>query len=267
MTTNKNIDDDMMRRLRRLEEATERGNSKAEAAADISGTLYGRLKTAFTTAAAIGKGILAYTGPVGTALLWAGGKLKDAFMWSAYERENGDFKRDADGALNFSGRRLGKIFAAAMAGVLALNIGAQAVYFHTTQFEELVYTTGKQEITTGEEYQFTGCTSLPCSTEADNGKFYRINSSLLFPTLVYPEEDVYANIPQQDAACHVQGYGVYFRSARFLFKSLDWWQNVYSVECRPYTEAEKAQAIGSGNVTPDRPIMERPAPQAPTPGG
>lgn len=270
MTTQKNMDDELIRRLKKLQQDTARGDTKAQDAVDNVGTLYGKLKTAFTTAAAIGRGILEYSGPVGAVLGWTAHKLKDAFMWSAYERENGDFKRNADGSLNFSGKRLSKVFAAAMAGVLALNIAGQAAYFHGTQFEELVYTTGKQEIVTGEEYQFTGCTSLPCSTETDNGKFYKVNSSLLFPTLVYPEEDVYANIPQQDAACYVKGYGVYFRSARFLIKSLDLWQNVYSVQCRPYTEAEKAQAIGSGDVTPDHsieaPARQVPAP-APIPGG
>jgi hypothetical protein len=64
---------------------------------------------------------------------------------------------------------------------------------------------GKQEIETGELYQFGGCTALPCSTATDNGKFYLIESSRYFPTLFCPEENVFANIPQQDGSSRHRG--------------------------------------------------------------
>ena len=85
-----------------------------------------------------------------------------------------------------------------------------AAYFYGTAFDETVYVTGKQEIVTGELYQFGGCTSLPCSTETDNGKFYLIETSLYFPVMYYPEENVFANIPQQDAACQCARLRVVF---------------------------------------------------------
>jgi hypothetical protein len=128
-----------------------------------------------------------------------------------------------------------------------------AIYFYATYFEETVYVTGKQEIETGELYQFGGCTSLPCSTEIDNGKFYLIESSLYFPVMYYPEENVFANIPQQNGACHVEGYGIYFRTLRWLYKSAQLYQHVVDVSCRPYTEDEIRRAVVVGEIVKDSP--------------
>ena len=68
------------------------------------------------------------------------------------------------------------------------------------------------------------------------------------PYLIYPEEDVYANIPQQDGACYAKGYGLYIKELKFMHKSAQWYQKVYNISCRPYTEAEKVEAIQSGAV-------------------
>ncbi|MEH6564719.1 MAG: hypothetical protein V7756_05265 [Halopseudomonas sp.] len=171
------------------------------------------------------------------------------FKWAAYEREDGKVKLQADGRPMYSAKRLSIRLAAFFALAWLLHISLSAVYFYSTTFEELVYTTGKQEIQNGELYQFTGCTSLPCSTALENGKFYQIKESWYFPYLVYPEENVFANIPQQDAACLVKGYGLYFRRLKFIHRGLQWYQNVFSVACRPYTDEEKQRAITSGQVS------------------
>lgn len=160
--------------------------------------------------------------------------------WAAFARENGRFKLDREGRRIVSRARFIKCVAGLVVGAIVLHAAFSAAYFYGTRFEELVYTTGKQEIDPGERYQFTGCTSLPCNTQADNGKYYAIDSSLYFPTLLYPEQNVFANIPQQNAACHVRGYGLYFRSLRWLYKSAQWYQKVYDVSCRPYDELERA---------------------------
>ena len=186
-------------------------------------------------------------------LRWLFGLVIKVFNWAAYEREDGRIKHNADGKPVFSAPRLVKRSAAIVVGLWLAHIVLSATYFYLTKFEELVYTTGKQEITTGELYQFTGCTSLPCSTDMDNGKFYVIAQSWYFPYLMYPEENVYANIPQQDAACLVKGYGVYFRRLKFLHRRMQWYQKVYSVSCRPYTDEEKQIAVDSGIVkTPEQ---------------
>ncbi|MCE2571886.1 hypothetical protein [Motilimonas eburnea] len=169
--------------------------------------------------------------------------IKIGAIWLAYVPDS-----QYPGELTFCARRLGKNSAWIGALGLAVYIAITAAYFYGTQFEELVYTTGKQEIVAGEQYQFTGCTSLPCSTQADNGKYYKVESSHFLPALYYPEEDVYANIPQQDGACLVKGYGFYFRSLRSLYKYFQWYQKAFDVSCRPYTEAEKQLAIGSGEI-------------------
>ena len=165
------------------------------------------------------------------------------FRWAAYRpaRSTGEQPR-------FSLRRLAVCAALTLAGLFALHMLLSAIYFYSTRFEETVYVTGKQEIETGELYQFGGCTSLPCSTQTDNGKFYLIESSLYFPSLFYPEENVFANIPQQDAACHVNGYGIYFRSLRWLYKSAQLYQHVIDVSCRPYTADEIRRAVEFGNI-------------------
>lgn len=186
------------------------------------------------------------------ALWWVVRKLvqlaTSVFNWAAYEREDGKLKLQASGEPIFSSKRLVAHFFGGLAAAWLLHIAFSAIYFHSTTFDELVYTTGKQEIQTGELYQFTGCTSLPCSTALENGKFYQITESWYFPYLVYPEENVFANIPQQDAACLVKGYGLYFRRLKFIHRRLQWYQNVYSVACRPYTDEEKQQAVNSGQV-------------------
>jgi hypothetical protein len=168
-----------------------------------------------------------------------------AVAWAAFARENGTFRLDRNGRRVFSRTRLLKSLVALLVVAVVLHAAVCAAYFYGTRFEELVYTTGKQEIDPGERYQFTGCTSLPCNTLADNGKYYTIDSSLYFPTLLYPEQNVFANIPQQNAACHVRGYGFYFRSLRWLYKSAQWYQKVYDVSCRPYDEQERAASAAA----------------------
>ena len=179
--------------------------------------------------------------PLGKPVAWILSHLKSIIGWAA-------LANDGQGNNYFSLKQFVSRGLLVLLGFLVLHVALSAVYFYGTQYQEVVYTTGKQEIVNGEEYQFTGCTSLPCSTSIDNGKYYKITSSLYFPYLIYPEENVYANIPLQDGACHVKGYGIYFRRARFFVKQFQWWQQVYSVQCRPYTEAEKDRAINSGKI-------------------
>lgn len=175
-------------------------------------------------------------------------KIWKIFQWTAYQHKEGKMELDAKGSPIFSAKRLAIISSVAIAIFFALHATASAVYYYSTKFSETVYITGKQEITTGELYQFGGCTSLPCSTEADNGKFYLIESSFYFPRLYYPEQNVYANIPQQNAACTIKGYGIYFRNLRWLYKSAQLYQHVTNVSCRPYTKDELEKAVLSGTI-------------------
>ncbi len=175
-------------------------------------------------------------------------RIGRGIAWTAFERDNGAYRLDAEGKRIFSSRRLVKSGVVGAAFIAVIYTAMTAVYYYGTQFEELVYTTGKQEIDAGELYQFTGCTSLPCSTEADNGKYYKIETSLFLPTLLYPEQDVYANIPQQNAVCHVKGYGYYFRSVRWLYKYAQWYQHAYDISCRPYNEQELAAATNQASA-------------------
>jgi hypothetical protein len=250
-----NHEDPLARRAREVEERAQQAQREA-AVSSGSPAILGKLDELFRAGNRFGRrheqlirllrGLRRYTGVAGDLLAWLGGKLWQALKWAAFERENGAFLLDKDGELIFSPRRLGSLLAVTAAAALSLHIAVSAAYYYLTQFQELIYTTGKQEIVTGELYQFTGCTSLPCSTDRDNGKFYEIESSLYFPNLIYPEEDVFANIPQQDAACYVKGFGIYFRRLKTLHKSMQWYQKAYSVSCRPYTEEEKRQAITLG---------------------
>lgn len=217
-------------RARRILADNER-HKKAEDAVEQEDSLENRLRESialakkvkhiFNTVSGAVESALLYTGPMGRAVLTVGGWLRSTAEYAMFERENGDFKRNEDGFRIFSGKRLAQSFAVAACLGLAATTGYHYTYYNATQFNELVYTTGKQEIVDGELYHVTGCTSLPCSTASDNGKYYQIEKSYLFPRLIYPEEDVYANIPQQIAACEFQGYGIYFKEMKWLFK----WQN------------------------------------------
>ena len=74
---------------------------------------------------------------------------------------------------------------------------------------------------------------------------------MYFPIMYYPEENVFANIPQQDAACRVEGFGIYFRTLRWLYKSAPLYQHVVSVSCRPYTDDETRRAVEDGQIDRD----------------
>lgn len=250
-----NDDDPLARRAQEVEELARRTQEEAALLSRRQGgsgplaRLFaggGRFHEYYNAIAQFLHVVQRFTGIIGGLLRWIGAKLGSALKWSAFQRDNGEFVRNSDGELIFAPRRLGISLAVASVVLLAMHMGLSAAYFYPTRFEELVYTTGKQEITTGELYQFTGCTSLPCSTDAGNGKFYEIETSWYFPHLLYPEENVYANIMQQDAACHVKGYGVYFRRLAAIHKSMQWYQKIYSVTCRPYTEEEKQRAVEHG---------------------
>jgi hypothetical protein len=185
-------------------------------------------------------------GVIGTAL----GHVKNAFNWAAYKRDKNGLVLDEDGDPIFSPGRLARTFGlAVMLGVASVG-AVQTGYFYATKFNETVYVTGKQEIRDGETFQFTGCTSLPCSTQSDNGKYYRISQSLFSPLLLYPEQDVFANIPNQFAMCNVSGYGIYFRSLRRLHNLLDIHQQVYDVSCRPLTQQEMQGADQPSSNSP-----------------
>lgn len=182
-----------------------------------------------------------YLGPIG----WVIGQFVRWVKWVVVEPV------DEDGDGSFSFLRTIRNLAISLAVLVCLHASFKALYFYTTYFEETVYVTGKQEVETGELYQFGGCTSLPCSTNSDNGKFYLIESSLYFPVMFYPEEDVFANIPQQNGACYVEGYGIYFRTLRWVYKSLQLYQHVVDVSCRPYTDEEIRRAVEGGQIVGD----------------
>ena len=186
-----------------------------------------------------------WLGPVGSLLAWVFGQAGRWYRWAA-------LKPAADGGGFAAGQFVRRLLLSGIAAALLL-VGFRALYFYGTAFEETVYVTGKQEIETGELYQFGGCTSLPCSTDTDNGKFFLLEASLILPTMLYPEENVFANIPHQDAACQVRGYGIYFRSMRWIYKSLQLYQHVIDVSCRPYTEEEIRRAVAGGEIVRELP--------------
>ncbi len=227
-----------------------------------------------------------YTGPLGSLIAWIARKIGAGLKWGSFEREivkqdeqggpnfsffgkvfkffagkaraktlkynifyKSDLKYDEEGDRVFSKRRLAKTLAGVAVAMLSAHIALSALYFYATKFEEVIYTSGgKQQIEKGDLYEFTGCTSLPCSTKLRNGKFYDIESSWYFPSLIYPEEDVYAAIPEQDGACHIKGYGLYFKNLKFLHRTFQWYQKIYDVTCRPLTEEEKKKVIDTGTI-------------------
>lgn len=201
-------------------------------------------------------GLTSRLGPVGRLLGWFARGMR---WWLAWVFLSG---RDGDGRARFSFARAVLNLAITGIAVIGLHATFKAIYFYSTAFEEMVYVTGKQEIETGELYQFGGCTSLPCSTDSDNGKFYLVESSLYFPVLFYPEEDVFANIPQQNGACRVRGYGIYFRTLRWLYKSAQLYQHVVDVSCRPYTAEEIRRSVEGGRIVDDS-VDTGPPPGAP----
>lgn len=190
-----------------------------------------------------------YLGPIGSILAWIISLVIKWIRWAGFE--SGVEDSDGSGVAVFSSRRFVLRSLLSVGALLMLHVAFSAAYYYATYFDETVYVTGKQEIETGELYQFGGCTSLPCSTQTGNGKFYLIESSLYFPVMYYPEENVFANIPQQDSACKVEGYDLYFRTLRWLYKSAQLYQHVVDLSCRPYTEEEIRRAVEEGVIIKD----------------
>ncbi len=244
----KKTENDLLRRARKLQEKADRFQ-QGDGMGSESGLITRIKNNAFykSTAKTL-KTIRKWLGPLGTVIVWLGRLLLKMFRFAAFKREKGEYIRNAKGERIFSFKRLSIVSGIYLLTLILIHATFSALYYYSTQFEEIVYVTGKQEIETGELYQFGGCTSLPCSTDTDNGKFYLIESSLYFPRLFYPEENVFANIPQQDAACKVYGYGIYFRTLRWLYKSAQLYQHVTRVSCRPYTEQEIQRAVSDGQI-------------------
>lgn len=231
----------------------------------------------------LGREFYKYSGPLGPLAKYAGSKLVDIFKWSAFEREHvhknihgepnlnalgrlvqrfneqssllesdifykKDYKRDEWGDLIYSRKRMAKTWGGAAALALSSNLLLSAAYYYATKFDnDVIYPTGKQELVDGTLYQFSGCTSLPCSTKEDNGRYYNIEKSIIFPTLIMPEEDVYANI-SMDSQCRVSGYGIYIKTLGKILKYIELYRHATSIECRPLTDAERSQIVNVGSL-------------------
>ena len=242
-----NENDDLLRRARELRERA--GRDSGQAARDSESALLRGLREQswVRRCASFLATVRKWLGPLGSLIAWVFGLIAKWFRWAAFVPA-GPRTDGVEPKADFSWRRLALRSLWTAATVFGLHVLFSALYFYSTYFEEMVYVTGKQEIETGELYQFGGCTSLPCSTASDNGKFYLIESSLYFPVMLYPEENVFANIPQQNGACHVEGYGIYFRTLRWLYKSAQLYQHIVDVSCRPYTEDEIRRAVAEGQI-------------------
>jgi hypothetical protein len=242
--------EDLLRRARDAAGTADAARREAEDA-HVSGVeRYLRTNRFFGWCADVGDALRRVLGPLGALLAWVFGWIGRWLRWLV--RPPAD-KHAAAGTVpeRFSLARFSRNLAISVLVLFALHVAWRAAFYYGTGFTETVYVTGKQEIETGELYQFGGCTSLPCSTQSDNGKFYLIESSLYLPVLWYPEEEVFANIPHQDAACNVRGYGIYFRSLRWIYKRFQLYQHVVDVSCRPYTEEEIRRAVTGGDIVRD----------------
>ncbi len=241
-------EDELLERARKLRDKAARVSEQSAAAKNQGPGEYFSSNPGIARLISFARTVKRWTGPVGSFLGWLFGLLGVFIKFAAFRRNNGEYLLDDDGGLIFSFKRLATVLLSVLMLTVVLHVVLSAAYFYSTYFHEMVYVTGKQEIETGEKYQFGGCTSLPCSTENDNGKFYLIETSLYFPRLFYPEEEVFANIPQQNGACNIEGYGIYFRTLRWLYKHAQLYQHVINVSCRPYTEDEIRQAVESGEI-------------------
>jgi hypothetical protein len=250
MSEDSDKQDDLLRRAREI--ARDADAARREAAdAQVSGLeRFFRDNRFCRWCADFGRSIGRFLGPIGTFFGWLFRQVGRWLRWLAIRPADPDAPGGPQPA-RFSWPRTVLNLAISLLVLVAIQVTFRALYYYGTQFDETVYVTGKQEIETGEVYQFGGCTSLPCNTQFDNGKFYLIESSLYLPALWYPEEEVFANVPQQNGVCQVHGYGIYFRSMRWIYKTFQLYQHVTDVSCRPYTEEEIRKAVTDGSIARD----------------
>ncbi len=242
--------DELLRRARETADNADAARREA-AEAQVSGIeRFYRDNRFMRWCAEIGSTLRRVLGPLGTLLAWLFALVGKWLRWLVIRPGDAHATGSAQTA-GFSLPRFSRNLAISIVVLFSVHVALRALYFYGTGFEETVYVTGKQEIETGELYQFGGCTSLPCSTASDNGKFYLIESSLYLPALWYPEEEVFANIPHQDGACNIRGYGIYYRSLRWIYKRFQLYQHVVNVSCRPYTEEEIRRAVSGGEIVRD----------------
>ncbi len=67
---------------------------------------------------------------------------------------------------------------------------------------------------------------------------------------MYPEEDVFAMIPQ-NGVCKVEGFGFYMKELKWLHKATESYQNVFNASCFPLTE-KQTDSIIMNKSTPEQ---------------
>ena len=135
--------DPLLEKARQAEKNAERSKDAADDAAKGSKSAWGNAFEALKERLQNAPPFLSFFGNV---LAWIFKILGVYFKWACFLREKGQFKRDEEGDLIFSGARLGKSLLATVVVFSIAHFTLAAIYYYSTQFEELIYTTGKQEI-------------------------------------------------------------------------------------------------------------------------
>lgn len=169
--------------------------------------------------------------------IWTFGHMKDIFTYNAFKHDGqGRPMLDAQGDMIFDPMRLTRAFTTAVILGNMAAIGAAGILFHSTNETVYSYVTNKQMKVPGELYEVTGAESLPSSTELDNGMYYHVRDSIYYPAMWRPEEDVYALIPQGNAVCKWDTYGVYMKELKWLHKQVEFYKSIYDTSCYPLSD-------------------------------
>jgi hypothetical protein len=182
--------------------------------------------------------------------LWAFDNIKEIFTYNAFKHDGqGRPMLDAQGDMIFDPMRLTRAFTTAVILGNMAAIGAAGILFHTTNETVYSYVTNKQMKVPGELYEVTGAESLPASTELDNGMYYHVRDSIYYPAMWRPEEDVYALIPQGNAVCKWDTYGIYMKEMKWLHKQVEFYKSIYDTSCYPLSDV-MIESIARDGILP-----------------
>jgi len=277
MTTNKNIDDETLRRLKRLEQAAARGSQNADkatedpnagAAIGIREALYGLswLGKAFHRAAQMGQFVWDNVGkPVWRFMEPAVGGIYRFYRDNIWPMA---YTTNAEGEKVFSPKKAGVVltatFMAAAMLVPTANLAYEGMMMGTTMRTQTVYLHTVNDHNDG-SYSIKGCDNLT-QCETKDSAYYNVDTSIarhlwsLFNkgSLFVPRRLVGTVAPDGNNRCEIKVYGAYYEKFMQNFEN---YPELLDITC--VRVDNQGNPIGPAVTPATAPAIQQQAPAGP----